>query len=204
MAGPYTLWMLTFAFAVFFLFITPGPGVLSAAGVGSAYGYRKGVRYFIGLFIGTNLVSLAVISGLAAIMMSNPPARAFFLFASIGYLLYLAFRIAFSGNRLAFIKAPAAPGVLSGILLQVINPKAYAVNTAFFSGFAFWPASLTTETLIKLAIMNAIWIPIHMGWFAAGVSVRRLDLKPRTQFIINIVMALSMLAVVALAALAPR
>ncbi len=97
-----------------------------------------------------------------------------------------------------------APGVLSGILLQVINPKAYAVNTAFFSGFAFWPSSLTTETLIKLAIMNAIWIPIHMGWFAAGVTVRRLDLAPRTQFIINIVMALSMLAVVALASLAPR
>ncbi len=52
--------------------------------------------------------------------------------------------------------------------------------------------------------MNAIWIPIHMGWFAAGVTVRRLDLAPRTQFIINIVMALSMLAVVAPAALAPR
>jgi threonine/homoserine/homoserine lactone efflux protein len=96
------------------------------------------------------------------------------------------------------------PGVLSGILFQVINPKAYAVNTAFFSGFAFWLSSLTTETLIKLAIMNTIWIPIHMGWFAAGVTVRRLDLEPRTQFINNIVMALSMLAVVALAALAPR
>ncbi len=70
--------MFTFAFAVFFLFITPGPWVLSAAGVGSAYGYRKGVRYFIGLFIGTNIVSLAVISGLASIMMSNPPMRALF------------------------------------------------------------------------------------------------------------------------------
>lgn len=196
--------MFTFAFAVFFLFITPGPGVLSAAGVGSAYGYAKGVRYLIGLWIGTNLVSLTVISGLAAIMLSNPPMRAFFLFASVGYLLYLAARIAFSGSTIAFRKAPAAPGILSGILLQIINPKAYAVNTAFFSGFAFWPASLMTETLIKLAIMNAIWIPIHIGWFLAGVTVRRLDLSPRTQFIINIVMAVSMLAVVALAALAPR
>ena len=196
--------MLTFAVAVFFLFITPGPGVLSAAGVGSAYGYRKGVRYFIGLFIGTNLVTLAVISGLAAVMLANPAMRAFFLFASVGYLLYLAFRIAFSGAKIAFIKAPEAPGILSGILLQIINPKAYAVNTTFFSGFAFWPDSLMTETLIKLAIMNAIWIPIHMGWFAAGVTVRQLDLAPRTQFIINIVMAVSMLAVVALAALAPR
>jgi threonine/homoserine/homoserine lactone efflux protein len=200
----YTAAMLTFAFAVFFLFITPGPGVLSAAGVGSAYGYRKGVRYLIGLWVGTNIVSLAVISGLAAIMLSNPPLRMFFLVASVAYLLYLAARIAFSGSKIAFKAAPAAPGVLSGILLQVINPKAYAVNTTFFSGFAFWPSSLTTETLIKLAIMNTIWIPIHIGWFAVGVTVRRLELAPRTQFIINIIMALSMLAVVALAALAPH
>ncbi len=32
--------MLIFAAAVFFLIITPGPGVLSTAGVGSAFGAR--------------------------------------------------------------------------------------------------------------------------------------------------------------------
>ncbi|MEC9369372.1 MAG: LysE family translocator [Pseudomonadota bacterium] len=195
--------MLTFALAAFFLFITPGPGVLSAAGVGSAYGYRKGVRYFIGLFLGTNLVAVAVISGLAAVMLSNPALRTFFFGWSVLYLLYLAFRIAFSGSKIAFRAAPEAPGVVSGIMLQVVNPKAYAVATAFFTGFPFWPESLAVETAIKLGIMNAIWFPIHLGWFAAGVTVRRLDLAPRTQFIINIIMALAMLAVVALAALGP-
>lgn len=196
--------MLSFAAAVFFLFITPGPGVLSLAGVGAAYGYRKALRYFIGLFIGTNLVSIAIISGVAAIMLSNPALRTIFLFASVGYLLYLAFKIAFSGSRIAFIKAPEAPGVRHGLLLQAINPKAYAVNTTFFSGFAFWPESLMVETAIKLLIMNAIWIPIHALWLAAGVTVQRLDLPPRVQFAVNIGMALAMLAVVALAALAPR
>lgn len=196
--------MLSFVLAVFFLFITPGPGVLSLAGVGAAYGYRKAVRYYAGLFVGTNLVSFAVISGLAALMLSIPVLRTAFLLASVCYLLYLAFRIAFSGTEIAFIKAPTAPGFVAGILLQAINPKAYAVNTAFFTGFAFWPESLVVETLIKLAIMNAIWIPIHMVWLAAGVTLQRLNLAPRTHFIINMVMALSMLAVVALAALAPR
>jgi len=196
--------MLSFVLAVFFLFITPGPGVLSLAGVGAAYGYRKAVHYFAGLFVGTNLVSFAIISGLAALMLSTPALRTAFLFASVGYLLYLAFRIAFSGTEIAFIKAPTAPGFFAGILLQAINPKAYAVNTAFFSGFAFWPESLAVETMIKLLIMNAIWIPIHMIWLAAGVTVQRLNLAPRTHFIINMVMALSMLIVVVLAALAPR
>ncbi len=60
--------MLTFALAVFFLIITPGPGVLSVAGVGSAFGSGPGARYIAGLFVGTNLVALAVVSGMAAII----------------------------------------------------------------------------------------------------------------------------------------
>ena len=196
--------MLTFAAAVFFLIITPGPGVLSAAGVGSGFGYRSGTRYLVGLFVGSNLVALAVISGIAAIVLSNPNIRAVLVYASAAYLVYLALKIAFSGSKIAFIHAERAPGFFNGIALQAINPKAYAVNTALFSGFAFWPASLMTETLLKFAILNAIWIPIHFAWLAAGVTVRRLELGQRTQFAINVVMAISMLAVVALAALAPK
>jgi len=54
--------MLTFSIAVFMLLITPGPGVLSTAGVGAAFGFSAGLRYVFGLFLGTNLVALAVIS----------------------------------------------------------------------------------------------------------------------------------------------
>ncbi len=196
--------MLTFAAAVFFLIITPGPGVLSAAGVGSGFGYRPGVRYVGGLFVGNNLVALAVVSGIAAIVLSLPGMRTVLLYASAAYLLYLALKIAFSGSRIAFIHAERAPGFFNGVALQAINPKAYAVNTAFFSGFAFWPSNLLTETIIKFAILNAIWVPIHFLWLAAGVTVRRFELGQRAQFAINVVMAISMLAVVALAALAPK
>jgi len=194
--------MATFALAAFFLFVTPGPGVLSAAGVGAAFGFRPGIRYVAGLFVGTNLVALAVVSGLAAALLANPAIRTILLILSSGYLLYLAFRIAFSGSKIAFITQQDPPGFMNGILLQAINPKAYAVNTAFFSGFAFWPDSLLVETLLKFVILNAIWIPIHIAWLAAGVTVRRLDLPPRIQARINIVMALLLVAVVALAAFA--
>lgn len=191
--------MLTFAAAVFFLIVTPGPGVLSTAGLGAAYGFAAGLRYVVGLFIGTNLVALAVISGVAAIVLSVPVIRWVLMAASIGYLLYLASRIAFAGSRLAFIEANAPPALGSGILLQAINPKAYAVNTTLFAGFPFAPDNLMYETVAKLLIANAIWIPIHLGWLFAGASLHRLNLSERTQRSINVAMAASMLLVVALA-----
>lgn len=191
--------MLTFAAAVFFLIITPGPGVLTTAGFGSAYGFRASLPYVFGLFLGTNTVMLAVMTGLAAVILGFPALRTVLMVASVGYLLFLAARIAFAGARIAFMEMDRPPGVTGGLMLQAINPKAYAVNTSLITGFGFAPDSFLFEMVAKALIINAIWIPIHLGWLWAGVTLHRLNLPPRTQRIINIAMALSMLGVVALA-----
>ncbi|MEP3049225.1 MAG: LysE family transporter [Roseibium sp.] len=196
--------MLTFALAVFFLIITPGPGVLSVAGVGSAFGFKPGARYIGGLFVGTNLVAIAVVSGMATVILANENIRLVLLIASVVYLAYLASRIAFAGTKIAFREAPKAPGFWDGIILQAVNPKAYAVNTTLLTGFAFWPDSLMTETALKFLIMNLIWIPIHFIWLYVGMTLHRLNLAPHVQRRVNIAMALSMLTVVALALLAPK
>jgi threonine/homoserine/homoserine lactone efflux protein len=191
--------MLEFCLAVLLLLATPGPGVLSTAGVGAAFGFNAGLRYVGGLFIGTNLVALIVVSGLAAIILANPWARTALRGFATVYLLYRAVRIAFAGRRIAFITTSAKPGLRAGLLLQLINPKAYAVNLTWFSGFLLLPESLPLETLLKFLIINLVWIPIHLLWLLAGSSVNELDLSPRSHFIINAGMATAMLAVVALA-----
>jgi threonine/homoserine/homoserine lactone efflux protein len=191
--------MLAFAAAVFFLIISPGPGVLSTAGVGAAYGYRNGLAYVAGLFAGSNLVAMLVISGVAATALALPWLRTTLLIASLGYLLWLAWRIASAGAQIGFIEARTPLGFWNGLALQPINPKAYVVNTTLFTGFSFMPDALWLETAIKLLIMNLIWIPLHLGWLGAGISLRRLDLGPQTQRRVNIAMALSMLVAVGLA-----
>lgn len=186
--------MITFVLAVSLLIMSPGPGVLSLAGVGAAFGWRQGLKYLSGLFFGTNLVCLAVISGLAAVMVADPTVRTVLLIASTVYLCYLAFRIAYAGSKIAFIHTPR-PGFISGLTLQFINPKAYAVNTTLFSGFAFYPDSLIIETSLKLIMVNSIWIFVHLLWLYAGVKVNRLELPHSTQKNINIFMAICLVAV---------
>ena len=193
--------MAAFALAVFLLIATPGPGVLSTAGVGSGFGFAAGTRYVAGLFLGTNLVALSVIFGLAALVLADERIRTALFVLSFAYLGYLAMRIAFAGSRIAFIERARAPGIGGGILLQVINPKAYAVNTALFTGFSLVPDNYTAEVTIKLLVVNAIWIPIHLAWLWAGVSLHLLDLSERAHAVINACMATAMLAVVLIAVL---
>ncbi|MDA8746804.1 LysE family translocator [Litoreibacter sp.] len=191
--------MLSFAAAVFLLIITPGPGVLSLAGVGAAYGFRAGLRYFTGLFIGTNLVALAVVTGLAALILANPLIRTVLMAASTGYLLYMAFKIATAGSKIGFVAASRQPGVRDGLMLQAVNPKAYVVNTTLFSGFAFLPSNYGAEVVLKFVISNIIWITLHFLWLWVGSRIKAMNLAPHTQRVINIFMACAMLAVVGLA-----
>ena len=193
--------MLTFAITVFLLIVTPGPGVLSTAGFGAAYGYKKSLRYVFGLFLGTNLVFLAVATGLIAILLSIPSLRIFLLILSPFYLFYLASKIALAGSNIAFIKAKSPPGIISGVLLQAINPKAYVVNTTLVSGFAFYQSSFAIELVIKFFIMNSIWIPLHLLWLYVGTVLHELNLSIKNQRIINLMMSLSMVLVVVISIL---
>lgn len=191
--------MIEFALAVFFLLITPGPGVLTVAGVGAGYGMRAGVGYMLGIIAGAQCVLLLVASGVWAAAASVPYLREVLLFGSTGYLFYLALRIAVAGSNVAFIEAKKAPKFHNGVLLAVVNPKGYAVGTILFSGFHFLPAQPFLEIASKFAIQLAVALPVHVVWLYAGVTPKSLDLSPGVTRAINIGMALALVAVVGLA-----
>ncbi len=191
--------MLAFSIAVFLFFITPGPAVLFVAGVGSAFGAGPGIKFIAGLCLGTNLVAIGVVSGLAAIALADENIRLLLLITSLGYLSFLAAKIALAGSTIAFGNPKNPPGFIHGVVLQTVNPKAYAVGTALFTGFPLFERSVALETTIKFVIINAIWIPMHFVWLYAGVYLRALNLAPIIQKRINVFMALSMLIVVGLA-----
>ena len=138
-----------------------------------------------------------MISGLATVVLANSSIRMTQLIISAAYLDYLAFRVAFSGAKIAFIQMPK-PGLVTGTSIQLINTKAYAVHTTLFSDFAFFPNDFFVETAIKLLIANVIWILIHLLWLYLGVKTNQLELPKKTQGIINVFMAICLLAVVGL------
>ena len=191
--------MLSFAATVFLMIITPGPGVLTTAGIGSGFGWRAGLRFLIGLFIGTNLAAILVVSGLIAVVLADPVVKTALVWASIAYFFWLALKIALAGAKVGFIAAKRAPRLWNGIVLQLINPKAYAVNTLLFGGYPFLGGG-PAEIVAKFMIINIVWVPVHLTWLGAGVRLRRLDLSARAQRLINVGMAVSLVIVVALAA----
>jgi len=187
--------MVAFALAVFFMIATPGPAVLALAGVGAAFSFKDGLRFLVGLTIGYLLVWAFVITGLVSVVFSVSYMRTIFLVISSGYLIYLSFKIMMKGSKIAFIRPENLPNFMDGIILQLVNPKAYAFHSILLSGFVIYPNDIILETICKFIVMNAIWIPLHLVWLFMGASIKKVNLDPYIQRKINLVMGLSLFLV---------
>ena len=198
--GLETAPVLSFTAALLLIMLTPGPAVLTAAGFGASYGFRRSAGFVFGLLIGANLILLAVVTGFAAVLFSVPWLRLVLVAASFGFLLYLASKIALAGVKLAVISSSRPPGIIGGILIQTVNPKAYAVMTSMVTGFNYAPDAVGFELTTKILIANAIWLPMHFLWLWAGVQLHGLNLSDRTQRWINFIMAGGLVVAVVLSA----
>ena len=185
--------MLTFAIAVFVLAATPGPALLSILGTGAAFGFRVGLKYVIGALVGANVVILLVISGLANFLESLPQIRVILIFISLCYLSYIAFQIASSNSNSGLEHTTNLVGFKDGVIIQLINPKAYAVALALFSGFPFSKQTLFVEIYLKLLITNVIFIPAYLAWLLAGVKLNSLNLSHKKVRKVKITLAFLML-----------
>lgn len=193
--------MIAYIIISFLMMVTPGPGVLSLAGVGAGFGWRVGMMYLIGLFIGTNGVALLVVLGFKQFLFEIEGVELTFLFLSLSYLSFLSWRIATSDNKTGFKQSLKAPKLYEGIFLQFVNPKAYVVQGHLFVVLSLGISSYNAEIITKFIIVNSIWIPIHLLWLWLGISLKKWSLASKKQTLVNRAMGLALFAVVILSAI---
>ena len=193
--------MITYIIISFLMMVTPGPGVLSLAGVGAGFGWKVGMMYLIGLFFGTNGVALLVVLGFKQFLFEIDGVEITFLLLSLSYLSFLSWRIATSDNKTGFKQSLKAPRLYEGIFLQFVNPKAYVVQGHLFVVLSLGMASYSNEIIVKFIIVNSIWIPIHLFWLWLGISLKKWSLAVNKQIWVNRGMGLALFAVVVLSAI---
>ena len=116
---------------------TPGTGVLYTLAAGLSRGVRASVIAAVGCTLGIVPHMIAAIAGVAALLHTSAVALQTLKFLGVAYLLYLAW--ATLQEKGAFAVAadiaprPASKVIMSGVLINILNPKL----TIFF--FAFLP-----------------------------------------------------------------
>ena len=173
--------------------ITPGPNNLMLLASGVNYGFRRTLPHMLGIGSGFTVMTALVGFGLAGVFIAWPPARQALTVASVGYLLWLAWKIA---NAAPPEANPAARGkpltFLQAAAFQWVNPKAWSMAltaATLYAPDADWPSVLRVA-----AVFGAVNLPCVSVWAAVGSALGNWLHDPRRLRAFNIAMAVLLLA----------
>jgi threonine/homoserine/homoserine lactone efflux protein len=181
---------------------SPGPSTLSLAAAGAAFGARPVAAYFAGILLGMVFVMAIVAAGLVGMMLAVPGVVPVVTVAAAVYFVWLAWRIATAPPLSETAAGRQPPRFAAGLGLSLINPKGYAAMAALFSGFVLMRDRVALDAGLKIALLTVLIAAVNILWLLSGAALTRLFRDPRTNRIVNIVFALSLLASVVLAVMA--
>ena len=166
---------------------TPGTGVLYTVAAGLARGGRASVVAAVGCTLGIIPHMVAAITGAAALLHASATAFQVLKYLGVAYFLYVAWSTLRDKGALAVEEdsAPrsAAKVIVSGVLVNILNPKL----TIFF--FAFLPQFVSTDephALLRMVGLSAVFMLLTLvvfvgyGLFAAGIR-RHVISRPRVR-----------------------
>lgn len=176
---------------------SPGPAIVSLAATGSTFGFTGGLRYLAGILLGNSTVLLMVATGITGMILAVPNAVPVLMAVGLGYLLYLAWRIATA----PVVRDAAAPGTApttaGGFLLSLVNPKAYAAIGAVYASGSIVPGEPGLDTALKIAVLVGVNVAVNTAWLGIGASFSSALRNPRTGRALNWSLAGLLLASVA-------
>lgn len=157
--------------------LLPGTGVIYTLAVGLGRGLKPSIIAAFGCTLGIVPHAFASIVGLAAILHASALAFQIIKYLGVAYLLYMAWSILRDGGALTVEgdrrEMPAGRIILSGILLNVLNPKLSLFFLAFLPQFI--PAETTSATplMIGLALTFMLLTFIVFVGYGACASLAR-------------------------------
>jgi threonine/homoserine/homoserine lactone efflux protein len=191
----------TLTFAALAIMGSPGPSTISLVGASVAYGVRRSTAYCLGLIAGTIVVLLAAATGVTVVLFAVPALRWALIVAATAYILWLAYHLATAPPLTEQTRAERHPRLIDGLVLGVINPKAWIAITAVFASARLADTALV-DAALKIPLLAAVVVGIHAVWLFAGRLMVPVMRRPRLSRAVNVALAV-LLVVASLLALLP-
>lgn len=169
------------------LYGSPGPVPLTLIASGAAFGLRASLPFIAGTLFGVCLLFIASAFGLSLLFEQYPETHRLFQYLCLGYIGYLAWRLATAGTRRT--GQGKALGFGSGVLLNLLNPKGYIATLGTIAQFSLPGPDYGFSIAVLLGmILVSLWF-IDCGWCYGGARLARLLADERKAPILNCTLA---------------
>jgi len=190
-------WFLALALFVAVAGLTPGPNNIIAMAIGFNHGYRKVIPHLLGVLVGFPMMLLMIGLVLRPLMEQYTTAFLILKYASVAYILYLAWKIATAPTNEDLLPEERTPPITfwQSVAFQWINPKAWAgaltTVTVYMLQDHYRASLMVAVVLSMLSILTAISM-----WTLIGKQIKRFLSDPTHVRIFNVSMAVLLLVAV--------
>lgn len=174
----------TFAFVTS---ITPGPNNVMLMASGANFGFRRTLPHMTGVGIGFVVMAFLTGIGLAGVFDTWPELRRVLAAVSVGYVVWLAWKIAHAAAPGQHMSTGAPLTFLQAALFQWVNPKAWAMA---LTAVTIHAPDQTMEAVLAVALVfGAVNLPSISVWCLMGREIGRWLTDRRRLLVFNWVMA---------------
>jgi threonine/homoserine/homoserine lactone efflux protein len=169
---------------------TPGPNTTLSTALAANGGLPAAMRFVLSVPVGWSALLLLCALGLGAMVLAMPALRWAIKALGIGYLLWLALRLARSGQLAEADAARLSVGFWQGVLLQFVNIKAWLLALTIVAGWIVGRPDPLQRLALVLPVMMAFAFASNLTYAATGALLRHWLAQGRRLLWFNRAMAL--------------
>lgn len=170
--------------------ITPGPNNLMLMASGANFGLRRSLPHMLGVALGFGGMILLLGLGVERVIQSAPRLALAMKVVSLGYMLWLAWKIAHASAPEGGAARGRPMGFLAACAFQWVNPKAWMMALGALSAYAEGAGGV----LAVAVVFTLVNLPSVAVWAAMGQGLRGALQNPRRLRFFNGAMALLLVA----------
>ncbi|TXS51625.1 LysE family translocator [Streptomyces sp. t39] len=165
--------------------VTPGTGVVYTLAAGLSHGRRAGVVAAFACTVGIVPHLLATVTGLAALLHTSAVAYETVKYLGVAYLLYMAWATLRDKDALVLERETAPPPagrvIVSGVLMNLLNPKLTLFFVAFLPQFVPGGGHGSARDLLALGgVFMGMTFAVFTAYGLCAAAVRhRVLARPR-------------------------
>ncbi len=186
-------WFLALLMFILVAGFTPGPNNIIAMSIGFNHGYRKVLPHVAGVTVGFPVMLILIGLVLKPIMQEYEQIFMLLKYASIAYIIYIAYHVATQEPSIDGLSSDKKPiGFWQSVAFQWINPKAWAGALATVT--LYMPKGYYTQGVYIAALLSAVTIIAAISaWAIMGKGIKGFLSHPKQVRVFNVVMALLLL-----------
>lgn len=151
---------------------SPGPNTTLSTALAANRGLPAAMRFVVAVPVGWSALLLLCAAGLGAIVMAVPALRWAIKCVGIGYLLWLALRLARSSRLSEADASRLSVGFWEGAALQFVNIKAWLLALTIVAGWIVGREDQLQRLAIVVPVMVAFAFASNFTYAAMGALLR--------------------------------